>query len=434
MAPRRTTRPAAGSPPRSRALRSASQRRARPLSSDNSADVTDRHDDEQREEEDEADRVDRGLELRRESLAEDAGDEDEEEATAIEARERDDIQHREVHGQQADELEVRADAELRDLSDDDEDLDRAADLRPATTAPTSAARREQLTGKRRDLADDLAHEAHRLPDRVGQRHGDRTLDLLEAHAERSFALGWLLARCGLDRRDGAAIALDLQRDLLFRARLLPYVIHEVTGPRDRAVVDLPHDIALHESRERGGRVRHHLGDLDVARRTRRAGRERDRERGEREHDVHRDTGDEHDRLHPPRLRRERARMSFAFLMDREVVLSEDAHVAAERDRADGIVDLVHLEAEAPRPEPDRAVSSTVARHGYRVASTGSNRSVRGIVQSIARVGAGACFQRSAYWMKRRMSGSASCAFVLPSASSTMAWTIDSGWMTTSMRS
>src|SRR5437773_2106177 len=287
IAPRRTTRPAAGRPPRSRALRSASQRRARPLSPDNSADVTDRHDDEQREEEDEADRVDRGLELRRESLAEDAGDEDEEEATAIEARERDDIQHREVHGQQADELEVRADAELLHLSEDDE------------------------------------------------------------------------------VRDGAAIALDLQRDLLFRARLLPYVIHEITGPRDRAVVDLPHDIALHESRERGGRVRHHLGDLDVARRTRRAGRERDRERGEREYDVHRDTGDEHDRLHPPRLRGERARMSFALLMDREVVLPEDAHVAAERDRADRIVDLVHLEAEEPRAEADRELEDLHAEQPRR---------------------------------------------------------------------
>src|SRR2546428_13840503 len=86
IAPRRTTGPAAGGPPRSRALRSASQRRARPLSADNSADVTDRYDDEQGEEEDEADRMDRGLELRRESLAEDAGDQDEEEATAIEAR------------------------------------------------------------------------------------------------------------------------------------------------------------------------------------------------------------------------------------------------------------------------------------------------------------------------------------------------------------
>src|ERR1700687_5503631 len=88
---RRTRRPsAAASPPRSRALRHASHASARvaslALSPNDAADVGDAHDDEQSEQEHEADGVDGSLDLRREALAEDPADQDEEEASAIETR------------------------------------------------------------------------------------------------------------------------------------------------------------------------------------------------------------------------------------------------------------------------------------------------------------------------------------------------------------
>src|ERR1700716_1070396 len=128
-APRRTRRPsAATSPPRPRVLRHASHTRARvasfALSPNDATDVGDAHDDEQEEKEHEADRMDSGLDLRREAPAEDPADEDEEEASAVEARERHDVEHREVHREHADELQERRDPVLRDLPRDAKDLDR----------------------------------------------------------------------------------------------------------------------------------------------------------------------------------------------------------------------------------------------------------------------------------------------------------------------
>ena len=77
--------------------------------------------------------------------------------------------------------------------------------------------------------------------------------------------------------------------------------------------------------------------------------------------------------------------------------------------------------------PVRAVSSTAASAGYRWRSGApAKRSVRATSQSRRRAGEGRCSQRSAYWMGSRMSGSASCAFTLPSTYSTSACTTLSG--------
>jgi hypothetical protein len=64
----------------------------------------------------------------------------------------------------------------------------------------------------------------------------------------------------------------------------------------------------------------------------------------------------------------------------------------------------------------------------------SNLSVRTRDQSSRAAGDGARSQSSAYWIGRRMSGSASCAFTLPSENSTSAWITLSGCTTMSMRS
>ena len=81
---------------------------------------------------------------------------------------------------------------------------------------------------------------------------------------------------------------------------------------------------------------------------------------------------------------------------------------------------------APR-SPERAVSSTTAKQAYRRRSISPKWSVRWALQSNRGAGDGARSHSSAYWIGRRMSGSASCAFTLPSTYSTIAWTMLSGW-------
>src|SRR6266850_5736484 len=151
-APSRTRWPSTVvSPPRSRALRQASHARARDappaLTPNDASDVRDAHDDEKEQQQDESDRVHGGLRLWREAHAEDAAQKHEEEPAAVETRERDDVEHGEVHRQHADELEEVREPVLRDLSGDAEDLDRPPDLRTAGRA----ARREELTRELGDL-------------------------------------------------------------------------------------------------------------------------------------------------------------------------------------------------------------------------------------------------------------------------------------------
>src|SRR6266508_3190546 len=102
IAPRATEPAAAGSPPRSRALSSASHRRTRPSSPNDASDVEERHHGNEAEEDQEPDGVDGGLELRRETLPEDPGHEDEEQSAAVETRERHDVDDREVHREDPD--------------------------------------------------------------------------------------------------------------------------------------------------------------------------------------------------------------------------------------------------------------------------------------------------------------------------------------------
>src|SRR5205823_704169 len=94
-----------------------------------------------------------------------------------------------------------------------------------------------------------------------------------------------------------------------------------------------------QARGRGRRVRTDVEDPDVACRRGGARRERDREDDDREDEVHEDAGGEDDRLRPPRLRGERAGISGALLADREIVLAEDPHEAAERDPVERVLGL-----------------------------------------------------------------------------------------------
>src|SRR6267142_2013166 len=131
-----------------------------------------------------------------------------------------------------------------------------------------------------------------------------------------------------------------------------------TGPcgvwrtRDGLPVDGADDVAGLKAGLLRRRCGHDLDDLDVSGWRGGAGRERDREDQDREHHVHAHARDEDDGLCPPRLRGERARVADALLLDGEVVLAEDAHVATERDRAHRVVDLAFTDAEEPRPEAD----------------------------------------------------------------------------------
>src|SRR6266536_3088839 len=96
---------------------------------DDAADVGDAHGEDEAQQKDETDRVDGGLDLRRQPASEDPADEDEEQPPAVERRERDDVQHREVDGEHAHEPEQRGESELAHLRGHPVDLDRPADLR-----------------------------------------------------------------------------------------------------------------------------------------------------------------------------------------------------------------------------------------------------------------------------------------------------------------
>src|SRR6266542_1703701 len=127
--------------------------------------------------------------LRREPPAEDAAHEHEEEPATVEAGERDDVDHSEVHREDTDELQERRDPELRDLAGDPEDLDRSADGRGAGARATRAA--QELPRQLRDLPHDLAGQRHRLTERLGHRDRDRRLDLFQLRAERPLARWWI---------------------------------------------------------------------------------------------------------------------------------------------------------------------------------------------------------------------------------------------------
>src|SRR5687768_4804498 len=199
-AARRTRRPSVVvSPPRSRTLRHASHASARvapfALTANDPADVRDADDDQEEQQQDEADRVHSGLDLRCKADAEDAAEEHEEEATPVETRERNDVEHRQIHGEHSDELEERRQSELRHLPGDAEDLDRAADRRRVGRP----AWREELPGQLRDLPDHLTRQRNGLRKGFGQRDGDGALHFLETDSNWALTLRGLRPRHDLDR-------------------------------------------------------------------------------------------------------------------------------------------------------------------------------------------------------------------------------------------
>ena len=73
--------------------------------------------------------MNRGLHLRRQPAAQEGREQHEEKPSAVEPRERDDVQHPQVHRDHPDELEERGGAELGDGRCHEEDLDRSANRR-----------------------------------------------------------------------------------------------------------------------------------------------------------------------------------------------------------------------------------------------------------------------------------------------------------------
>src|SRR5205807_3615059 len=170
---------------------------------------------------------------------------------------------------------------------------------------------------------------------------------------------------GDDLPRSGRLSAAAQHDRYLLAGMAVHVALQVSRPGDLLPVDRPDDVARLDPGRGGRRARCDLFHAHDAGRGLGADRKGGRQHHDRENEVHRDSRGEDDGLGPPRLRGERARVTGALLLDREVVLTEDPDKTAEGDRVDAVIDPTAPDRDDARWEPEGELEHAHAQQARR---------------------------------------------------------------------
>src|SRR5579862_1194060 len=218
----------------------------------------------------------------------DALDDREEDVPAVERQQRQEVEDRERHADQPEELEVPLEADLQVLRGRSDDPDRPGDLRALARVHEPAERAHRPR-----------HDPPAVADREVRARHDRVGDELRRRDESPDPPALLLDRPARPERDPPAAAdrRDGDRPAVTRPDQLGHPCER----RRRAAVHRDDTVARLQSRGRRGSVRLDLRDLGARRLRRRTGgvdREEDEERDEH---VHARPGGDHGDALPRRL-------------------------------------------------------------------------------------------------------------------------------------